>query len=277
MTDCCFPFVPVLPAVYDRALSYEEQLCLLASRVEALKQAVDDFDLDGVKQVLDGFRSDMDAFQTTVNNQINAFENSVNTTNANFQSSINAQISAFLSKYSADIIALQDNIDKQAAAMNAGNKAYTDSEIAKVKDMIEQIEIDFNHIVVFNPYRGYRTTLQEWIDDNSQSVRFFAITAGEYDTLNLTATKYDNRLLTAYQYDFLFKHIFADIIGAIINPFTGLRDTVQNVIDWLASLHYSGYTAGVYDGFDMTAEAYDNKLITARAFNFSAWNNVTEG
>lgn len=276
MENCCFPFVPVLPAVYDRALSYEEQLCLLASRVEALKQAVDDFDLDGVKQVLDGFRSDMEAFQTSVTNQINAFENSVNTTNANFQSSVNTQIGSFLSKYSADIAALQDNIDIQAAAMNAGNKAYTDSEIAKVKEMIEQIEIDFNHIVVFNPYRGYRTALQVWIDDNS-AFNTYAITAGEYDNLKWASKQYDDKLLTAYQYDFLFKRIFESVVHGIINPFTGLQDTIQNVVDWLASLHYSGYTADVYDDFDMTAETYDNKLITARAFNFSAWNNITGG
>lgn len=57
----------------------------------------------------------------------------------------------------------------------------------------------------------------------------------------------------------------------MVNPFTGVEESVLSVIDYLASLHMrDGITAGDYDGLELTAQVYDNKQLTAREYDTQA-------
>lgn len=85
-----------------------------------------------------------------------------------------------------------------ASALSQAN-AYTDALGARLESEIEQIAI--GQIRVYDPTTGIYSPLQTVIDNLYGQGRTDALTATEYDALQLTATAYDNYQLTAYEYD----------------------------------------------------------------------------
>lgn len=77
--------------------------------------------------------------------------------------------------------------------------AYTDSAEARLQTQIEAIQI--GAINVIDPTTGVLSPIQTVINNIAGSSAD-ALTASEYDALNLTATAYDNYDITAYDYDF---------------------------------------------------------------------------
>lgn len=77
--------------------------------------------------------------------------------------------------------------------------AYTDSAEARLQAQIEAIQI--GAINVIDPTTGVLSPIQTVINNIAGSSAD-ALTASEYDALNLTATAYDNYDITAYDYDF---------------------------------------------------------------------------
>ena len=77
--------------------------------------------------------------------------------------------------------------------------AYTDSAEARLQAQIEAIQV--GDIKVIDPTTGVLSPIQTVINNIAGSSAD-ALTASEYDALNLTATAYDNYNITAYDYDF---------------------------------------------------------------------------
>ena len=77
--------------------------------------------------------------------------------------------------------------------------AYTDSAEARLQAQIEAIQV--GAINVIDPTTGVLSPIQTVINNIAGSSAD-ALTASEYDALNLTATAYDNYNITAYDYDF---------------------------------------------------------------------------
>lgn len=103
-----------------------------------------------------------------------------------------------------DSIAIQfADIKAQLQGMIASTliqaNAYTDSVAAQLENEIQQISI--GQISVFDPTSGLYSPLQIVIDNLYNSSRENALTATEYDALDLTATAYDAYELTATEYD----------------------------------------------------------------------------
>ena len=85
-----------------------------------------------------------------------------------------------------------------ATALTQAN-AYTDAVAEGLEEEIQQISI--GQINVFDPTTGFYSPLQVVIDNLYNSSRENALTASEYDGLELTATAYDAYELTASEYD----------------------------------------------------------------------------
>ena len=78
-------------------------------------------------------------------------------------------------------------------------RAYTDAVASQLEQEIQAISI--GQISVFDPTTGIYSPLQIVIDNLYSSTRTDALTASEYDALDLTATAYDAYELTAVEYD----------------------------------------------------------------------------
>lgn len=109
-----------------------------------------------------------------------------------FENQINQEISIRFNAMQLELRALISTALTQA-------NAYTDSVAARLEQEIQEISI--GAISVFDPTTGIYSPLQIVIDNLYTSGRNDALTASEYDALELTATAYDAYDLTAREYD----------------------------------------------------------------------------
>lgn len=85
-----------------------------------------------------------------------------------------------------------------ATALNQAN-AYTDAIASQLRQEIEQISV--GDITLYDPSTGLLSPLQTVIDNIYGAGRDDALTATEYDALDLTATAYDAYQISAFDYD----------------------------------------------------------------------------
>ena len=120
---------------------------------------------------------------------------------------LKAEITAEYKGYvTAQINALTVYIDNQDVHYDALAQGYANTALADAKDYIDAEVLDYTMMV--NPITGVYEDVRNVVDD---IVSYFhtgdALTAGEYDTLELTAEDYDNYEISAYDYDFNGKTI----------------------------------------------------------------------
>lgn len=180
------------------------------------------------------------------------------------------------------ILALRDDLTRAIIEFHAfddANREYLIEYIeARLDEFIQEIP-DLTTINVYNPVKGYITSIQEAINDLYNQSRAEALTALEYDSLGLTAAEYDALELTAWKYDNWGKTLiqnsgyYKNPWHYMTSPFTGQYVRLQVVINELASLHKSdALTASEYDALDITAAYYDGLDLTAYQYD---WNGKT--
>lgn len=109
-----------------------------------------------------------------------------------FENEINEEITT---RFNVIKTELQSAISTTLVQANA----YTDALGSTLEAEIQQISI--GQITLYDPTTGTLNNLQTVIDNIYGSSREEAITAGEYDNLELTAATYDGYELTAFNYD----------------------------------------------------------------------------
>ena len=102
--------------------------------------------------------------------------------------SINKQISDF-----------KIEVFGELSAQLAQIRAYIDVQDEALHDYIDTVAL--GQIYVYNPATGERQDLQTVINSLFDVSREDALTATEYDALELTATYYDGQDISAYDYD----------------------------------------------------------------------------
>lgn len=128
----------------------------------------------------------------TLTKEIQNFENQVNTNFANLEEELINTINLRLAEIRSELLAL-------IAVYRAEAKAYTDTQIALVEQEIQNILL--GQIIIHDPTTGLESDLQTVINNIYDSTREEALTATEYDALELTATTYDGYEITAFNYD----------------------------------------------------------------------------
>ena len=109
-----------------------------------------------------------------------------------FEDQVNQDITA---RFNAIMIELRAMI---ATTLTQAN-AYTDLVAQGLEHEIQNIAI--GQITVYDPTTGTTESLQTVIDNLYGATREEAISASEYDGLELTATTYDGYEITAFNYD----------------------------------------------------------------------------
>ncbi len=109
-----------------------------------------------------------------------------------FEEQINTEIT---NRFNQIVIELNSMIATTLLRANA----YTDAMGERLEEEIRNIAI--GQITIYDPTTGILSPLQIVIDNLYGSTREDALTATEYDALELTATAYDAYELTAFEYD----------------------------------------------------------------------------
>lgn len=194
-----FPFIE---ADFDAITSYElwckvvKYVNELISNMKLTQDAVNDL-IDAfaeLKQYVDTYLTDIDE----VKRQIEVIDSTL------------VDYKELIDKNTSDIANLDIKIDSEIEALserltrlivNNYNilKDYIDGNVAILDEKINNIQI--GQIQVYNPTNGLLQPLQDVLNDLYESGNVNAITASEYDALELTATAYDAYQLTAREYD----------------------------------------------------------------------------
>lgn len=118
-----------------------------------------------------------------------------------FESEINEEITT---RFNAIKLDLQSAIATTLLQANA----YTDATAATLREEIQAVSL--GQITLFDPTTGTLNNLQVVIDNIYNTSREEALTATEYDGLQLSATTYDGYQITAFNYDRYGKTILAN-------------------------------------------------------------------
>ena len=153
-----------LPTSYRESISYEEQILWLCNFIE--KEILPSIEIS--QDTVEELKSAFDSLQKEVEKTFSDFELDIN-----------------------------------------GVKVYSDVQNELLKDLIENqirlLNLRFDNIpdtlLVWNPTNGTQDNLNDTLNDIYSQTRIGALTAQEYDNLELTATNYDERELTATDYD----------------------------------------------------------------------------
>lgn len=146
----------------------------------------------------DGRITELETEITALRKEIENFEAKVETDFDELETQLINTINAKLVEIRTELISL-------LAVYRAEAKAYTDTKIAQVEAEIDQILI--GQITLRDPTTGLISPLQTVIDNLYDTTREEALSATEYDALDLTATAYDAYEITAFNYDYYGKTI----------------------------------------------------------------------
>lgn len=197
---CIFNRITIgaLPQSYLESLSYEEQLLWLQKNlndvIEAVNKLQDEFEhidinFDELQQQIDTINTKL----VTVNENITDLQN----TKAD-KSEVQTQLTNLELELKA-LIAEDYNVLKE----------YVDTQDANLQYQIDHFDID--NITILDPTTGIYSPIQVVVDNIYDQTRDEAITAGEYDALELTAGSYDALEITAFNYDRYGKTILSEI------------------------------------------------------------------
>lgn len=137
--------------------------------------------IEQIEREIEALRIEYEEFTQAIGEEISQFESNINQSIALQFAQIKVELQAMI-----------------ATALNQAN-AYTDSVAAQLHSEIEQISV--GQISVFDPTTGMISPLQTVIDNLYGSTRENALSANEYDNLELTATAYDAYQISAFDYD----------------------------------------------------------------------------
>lgn len=146
----------------------------------------------------DGRITELETEIASLRTEIENFEAKVETDFEELEESLIATINSRLVEIRTELLGL-------LATYRAESKAYTDTKIAQVEQEIDQILI--GQITLRDPTTGLISPLQTVVDNLYDTTREEALTASEYDALDLTATAYDGYNLSAFDYDYYGKTI----------------------------------------------------------------------
>ena len=125
---------------------------------------------------------------------------------------LRTEMTDFETQINQEIVTRFEALETQLKSLIAGGliqaQAYTDATAAQLREEIRQIAL--GQITVYDPTSGLLNNLQATLDNMYGATREEALTASEYDALELTATAYDAYELTAFNYDRYGKTLLAN-------------------------------------------------------------------
>lgn len=271
-----------VPTVYSNKQSYYECLCYLGYKINECINALNDYQDDyqkytddkvaELKKYVDGLNASMKTYVDGRWNALNTHINSVYTELNGDITTLDAKLDAEIARVEADIAEKVEQINQLIEKVDGDLREYIDLSIEQVYRYIRDYYV--NSIKIYDPSTGVYTSIQQALENVYNAVRYFSITAQEFDGVGLTAKQFDDNNLLAAQFDLYGVFIFGKPSFLYMNnPLTGELQFYQDVITSLADLHRnSPITASAFDALLLTATAFDSKNITAENFDNNAAN-----
>ena len=160
---------------------------------------------------------------------------------------------------------IQTDIDE----INAWKETFSASINQQIANLITQVNTEFNQLKadIEKEFTDYRTeTDAKFEAQRAETNRQFALLTA---AVNARLTAFDGRIADIESKLHDIETNLPTLVH-VTNPFTGMSDTIQNVINALADTQRSdALTASEYDALAKTAAGYDAYKITAVNYDFN--------
>ena len=260
---CASGNFPFIEETFDSLTTYK-MLCKIAGVVNTIQEYLQDLDFDQYKEYVDQQITNLKIYVDSQDANIRNYVDQQVQQAKNYTDEEIAKLNLSLLQYINTQI---QNLKEYSDAQDVLLKNYIDEEVLKLYKEIEEIAI--KGIRVYNPTTGQYDYLQNTINDLYTYLRYYGITANEFDTLALTSEELDNKLITARDFDLYAKQILMiNWCCKMYSPVTGEIEPISKVVNDLASLHKTEITAQEFDNLDLTAQAFDDKNISAYDFDW---------
>jgi hypothetical protein len=199
-------FINTLPLTYNASITYYEQVGQLVYKINELIDAMNSYAEDYksytdeqialLKKYVDSQITEVYAYADKINIDLtNLIGITADNLKADYISKINQLNSSLNARITQEVFTINNRITSEVITLNT----RISLEVQNLKDYIDSQLID---IKVIDPTTGLISDLQTTLNNIVNLMKGDALTAEQYDALNLTAQTYDNKKLTAYQYDF---------------------------------------------------------------------------
>lgn len=180
-----WPYVDLSKLNLDFVLTKINEIEQVKAEIDAKLEELDRYTtaFNELSQKYEQLENDFNLLRSDVDNQISDGLNTINSRVNELEGRLNSQYASFTANVNSTIQALQRQVSD------------LDSELRQAIDSLQDT------ITLFNPLTGETNTLQQIIYYLASLHMGDALTAAEYDALELTASAYDAYQLTAYQYD----------------------------------------------------------------------------
>lgn len=229
----------VLPAVFDDELSYYEVLSKFGNKLNEVIDIVNSqgegiytyienlFDeykttwnqevTAQIQGVQDSFNNAMSQWQgqlDSVTNQVNSLQSSFDLKYVQLETEFDAKLNQLNDSLQANLATFENNVNKQLqnyqlqvsqqqaeiySTITSTNQATRTWMTTQLEDFKHSLPKDYPPIIC--PVDGKLEDIQSVVNHMWNYLNSNALTADEYDALDLTATEYDDKGLTANQYD----------------------------------------------------------------------------
>lgn len=271
-----------VPTVYSNKQSYYECLCYLGYKINECINTINDYQDDSqhytdqkiaeLKTYVDRLNSDMEKYVNSRWNDLNETVQGYYTELTGNIDVLNTKLDSEISRVEKDLAEAINTLNETIEAIDGELRAYTDLRINEVYRYIRDYYV--NTIKIYDPTSGEYTTIQQCVNNMYNALRYFSITAQEFDSAGITAQEFDDNNVFAVQFDLYGVFVFGKPKWLYMNnPLTGEYQYYQDVIVSLADLHRDNpITASAFDALSMTATAFDAKQLTAENFDNNAAN-----
>lgn len=159
---------------------------------------------------------------------------------------------------------IQTDIDE----INSWKETFSTQINSQISDLINQVNTEFNQLKtdIAREFTDYRNeTDAKFEAQRAETDKQFASLT---DAVNARLTAFDGRIADIESKLHDIENNLPTLVH-VTNPFTGMSDSIQNVINALADTQRSdALTASAYDALQLTAAAYDAKNVLAADYDF---------
>ena len=180
-------FQPISVDPSDMMSDVEFLLGILKKLNEVIKQ------VNSNTEFIDDYSGKIEAIEA----EIKALQDEMDTFEAELTSSLELRINALRAE-------LQLEISNRFVQL----QAYVDVQVQRLDDRIDGVAV--GQINLYDPTTGLITPIQQVINNIYDSGREDALSASEFDALELTAASFDAYLITAYEFDTQGKSILGN-------------------------------------------------------------------
>lgn len=239
---------PILPLVYDDSLSYYETLCRVSQK------------LNEVIDTVNNFYSDLDAI---VDTKIAEFKKYVDAENAKQDAAVEEKINNVVSLINRQV----DEIYTYINNIDTSLRHYVTVEIKSMQNYVDRAVL--GKIIIYDPTTGYKNSLNIVLDHIYDALRYWGITAYEFDAAKLDCLDIDDKYLTALEFDTQAKELLAKYYRHyLFDPINGIFDTIQRVMyRWFQVYRTQAITCNTFDGKEDNATTLDGVEYSAYEFD----------